>query len=329
METARTVLEAGIPVFVEKPLATTEAGAAALFDLAEARHLVIAVGHVFQFARFVVRFAERLATLPRPRAVDILWTDPGEEGRYGETKSFDPFTPIAADVFPHVWSLLRILLPEGDFSVETVDAKSGGACIEVVLTSADTICHATLARLSDARRRRVTVVVEENTFELDFAVEPGVVRTPNGEFTGDPDWSPASSPLRTEIAHFFRAIQQGRGLHPSQWRSVIESARLVEHVSRLYSRAQKDFFIRALGDGAHDSTGPSPEIFYALREAAGPTLLEHGLIPSPFDEAAMCQAIGRLWRYLIEKEGDPAIRCAVEDIPDFVALPRNTAQHSD
>ena len=59
-EVASTLLEAGIPVLVEKPIAATESEAQALLDLSERRGVELAVGHVERFNPAVGVLREKL-----------------------------------------------------------------------------------------------------------------------------------------------------------------------------------------------------------------------------------------------------------------------------
>ena len=63
---ARMALEAGAHVFLEKPVATNLADATALFELARARGLKIAVGYILQQHPAWVRFVEEARKLGKP-----------------------------------------------------------------------------------------------------------------------------------------------------------------------------------------------------------------------------------------------------------------------
>jgi predicted dehydrogenase len=59
-ELARLTLEAGLSVFVEKPMAPTEEAALALIELARSRGLLLSVGHVERFNPAVMLLQEKL-----------------------------------------------------------------------------------------------------------------------------------------------------------------------------------------------------------------------------------------------------------------------------
>jgi UDP-N-acetylglucosamine 3-dehydrogenase len=67
----RAALEAGVPLFVEKPLAGTVEEARELVDLAEARRVPLQVGHVERFNPAVTALAERLAAGALSRTFSI------------------------------------------------------------------------------------------------------------------------------------------------------------------------------------------------------------------------------------------------------------------
>lgn len=232
-------LLAGIPVLVEKPLTPTTAATNRLFSLASTSGAQLCVGHVFRFARYLGNFAENVRMTGKLRRLDCWWIDPVAEQVRGEVKNYDPSLPVFVDCLPHVVSIIATLIPELDLKVQGVELTRGGAGIDIAMMTRDITVHLILSRDAEARKRRVIAEVTTGvSVELDFSVEPGVIRDPAGERSADSLWDSAPSPL-TELLSAFLAGATGGGwdtrLSPELTRHV---ACLIDQVWPRYRAAQ-------------------------------------------------------------------------------------------
>lgn len=221
--TALAALNAGKNVLVEKPLALNLTDAQAIVDAAEDNKRIACVGHVLLFARYLHRFRDSISALGAMRSVHLTWHDPVAERRYNEVKSFDASITVIDDVLPHVWSVLRVLLPEGLMTLRDVAVSRGGATATVTLQGGNTACIAELVRDSDARRRILRVEAEKGAAELDFTVEPGTVTIGGNTTNADPEWLEKPRPLATELGYF---LAGDIGAHPFTAREALEAVRL-------------------------------------------------------------------------------------------------------
>lgn len=169
--TTLKALVAGKSVLVEKPFA---------LNLGEAQHLVqhakgkfCATGLVFLFPSYLKIFSRALFEIGEPKSIKIRWHDPTREVRHGVTKTYDPSLNAVQDVFPHIWSLLRLVDETRTLKVVGVKALQGGRTILAQLTFSDTRVQVELARGADCRRRSMSVRGASGEANLDFAVEPG------------------------------------------------------------------------------------------------------------------------------------------------------------
>lgn len=127
---ARDALEVGKHVLVEKPLCTTSAEARALGSLAEARRLVLMVGHVFLFNDGIMKLRELIAdgTLGTVQYLDAVRTNLGP---------IRPDVNALYDLGTHDISIFNYLMGEQPVAVSAV-----GSCI--TQPEVEDVCFVTL-----------------------------------------------------------------------------------------------------------------------------------------------------------------------------------------
>ena len=207
--TVDELIRAGVPVLVEKPMALSAAAADRLASLAASRKVPLAPAHVFRFARYVDRFSVRVLDAGPPAHLRVWWTDPEVEIRYGEAKSHDVTLPIAADLIPHILSVLGDLVPDGPDVCRRVTQERNGSEVRLDATLGGVECDIVLARGSDARRRVVEAVVGAHLWRLDFSPEPGRIEGPAGAENADPDWALAPRPMARMLRAFLHCAAGG------------------------------------------------------------------------------------------------------------------------
>jgi predicted dehydrogenase len=105
---ARTALEAGRHVFVEKPAAAAAAEAVALVDLARGKGLRLCPVHQFPFQRGFARLMADLPRLGEPLRAEYVVRSAGGTGRPpGERRA------LLLEILPHPVSLFRRVLGHG------------------------------------------------------------------------------------------------------------------------------------------------------------------------------------------------------------------------
>lgn len=229
-----TALLAGVPTLVEKPFALTAADANLLIDMSGKLHVPLCAGHVLSFARYVQTFADNIASSGLVKRIDFTWSDSAMEIRHGEHKRYDPSISVIHDVFPHILSLLRIFTVDPvRFNGATIER--GGAKVRLDLQVDEFPCTVILERNAPRRRRIIQVETAKESFELDFTVEPGRIRSGGHEETGDPDWGRTPSPLQSMLRSFLAIAAAGKGddtrLSPLLG---LEACRIVDLAAEVY-----------------------------------------------------------------------------------------------
>lgn len=198
---AQTIIEclaAGKHVFVEKPFCTTRAECRRLLDALGNRSCT--VGYVLLYSRSLQHFVAECRKLGEVQSIGILWADPLEDFRYGESKLRDETLSMMQDVFPHIWSIVRTFDPEATLRLESAVSLDRRRDVEYLrLSCGDCQINAVCARHQEARARQVFVRAAKGTAFFDFAAEPGYFVL-NGSVMKSP--VAAFGPLRAEILAF-------------------------------------------------------------------------------------------------------------------------------
>ncbi len=199
-DTAHLALDAGKIVFLEKPFATDLPAAQALVNRLGTSSKSSMTGLVFRYAENLRRFATACAERGDATHIALTWGDAADEMRHGERKNHDASLNVAWDVFPHVWSILRQLVPNGTISLSDTNWIDDGHGIVAIFEIGSTRVNVTMTRSAKARTRRVLIEGTDWKGQVDFASEPGqawIDGVPVDVATG------FSSPLSRELSAFF------------------------------------------------------------------------------------------------------------------------------
>ena len=206
------VLERGVALLMEKPLADSVAGAERLVRRAAERGLVLQVGHVERFNRAVRAAAPHL-----------------DEPRFLQIDRLAPFQPRGTDVAV----ILDLMIHDLDLVLELVgapvsDVRATGVAIltpHVDIANAriefanGAIANVTASRVSRERTRKLRIFQPTGYFSLDLAQGSGDF------FRLKPGWqglsatnleqivehvrleAPEAEPLKLELESFLRAVR--------------------------------------------------------------------------------------------------------------------------
>ncbi len=182
---AEALMERGVSVLVEKPLASTPDDADRLVDIARRHEVVLAVGHIERFNPVVSTLA-RLVTRPRLMQFSRL----------------SPYTPriqesIVFDLMVHDLDLACLLAGDYPTSVSAGGVKTLSETLDAataVLTFPDgCIASVTASRITQDKVRRISVSESERFFDADcMRQELSIKRETTGEFTVDATYQQAS-----------------------------------------------------------------------------------------------------------------------------------------
>jgi predicted dehydrogenase len=159
---ARDLIDAGIHVLVEKPITTDSAEGSDLVRRADAKGVILQVGHIERFSPAFAEMRRRVATPRRIAAVRrAAWT-----GRSGDVD-------VVLDLMIHDIDLVLCLAgaPVVSVAASGVATRSPGTDeAEAWLTFANgVIATLSASRVAEENRRRITVTEPGTVFSGDFA----------------------------------------------------------------------------------------------------------------------------------------------------------------
>ena len=248
---AQPLIEAGIPVLIEKPLARSVAEADVLLAVAAERGVMIAVGHT---ERFNPAVAAARAFLRVPRFVEVH-----RLGTFPE-RSLD--IDVVFDLMIHD---LDVVLSVVDSEVTSIDAvgvpvltpKIDIANVRLRFASG-CIVNLTASRISRDRVRKIRFFQLESYVSIDYAAQElevwRLVRPPAGAPIIEGGRQPVvtDEPLKRELTDFIEAVRTGRqpGVPGAEGRRALA---LAEQITAQMTLAGES------GAGRRARTGAGPE----------------------------------------------------------------------
>jgi len=211
LSAARQLMEAGVDVLIEKPLATSLAEADQLVELAQRYHRVVQVGHLERFN-------------PAVRAVLPVITRP----MFFEVHRLSVFTPRSLDVDV----VLDLMIHDLDIVLSFVNSPvkeiravglpilSGKTDIANVRMEFESGCVAnfTASRVSTERVRKLRFFQPRQYISLDYSRQDVMVFSVGDSGGGQPTVNPqigfaklpvtAEEPLQAELKSFLEAVRQ-------------------------------------------------------------------------------------------------------------------------
>lgn len=223
---AAAVMSAGKHVLVEKPMATSVAGAERMVELAAAHDVVLAVGHTFEFNAAVWELRKLIVTgeLGRPLYIDTARLNLG---------LYQHRTNVIWDLAPHDISIINYVLRDQPTSVEAWGSTHLHHRLEDVgylwldYGRLDVQAHIHVSWLDPSKVRRVTVVGDKKMAVyndlaseerirvydkgLDAVPQPDSPEMPLSYRVGPivSPHIPFTEPLRQMDADFIQAVEKG------------------------------------------------------------------------------------------------------------------------
>ena len=207
-DVARTAMEAGIHVLVEKPVTTRPDEAEELLKLAAKKDLVLQVGHIERF-NSAVRYISQTVHTPI----------------YLESKRIGPFSPRINDV----GVVLDLMIHDIDIVLSLVSSPiariaATGRCVHTdhediadaqITFENGVMAHILVSRVSEKKQRQLDIMEPQRHITVNYETQTvqinRCVRDSNGqtEILETPIF-PKSEPLKLELAHFIGCVREGR-----------------------------------------------------------------------------------------------------------------------
>ncbi|HEX7115923.1 MAG TPA: Gfo/Idh/MocA family oxidoreductase [Steroidobacter sp.] len=208
----RELLDRGVHLLIEKPIATTVAEARELVDLANARGCVLQVGHLERFNPAIVAVADRLKT---PRFI--------ESHRLASFKQRGTDVSVVLDLMIHDIDLIQELVGTPIESIDAVGATVFSGDIDIVNArirfAGGCVANTTASRISLKQERKIRLFQDDAYLSIDLQQK---ILTVIRKKDGAPVESPAQvsieeesfeqgDALKAEIEAFLRSVREG---HP-------------------------------------------------------------------------------------------------------------------
>jgi len=261
-----------IPVLVEKPVTLTGNATRRLINLASANNTYLAAAHIFLYASYHKKFAELVLDKTAIRKLIVNWIDPELENRYGENKQYDPGLTVVSDWFPHILSILSLYGPGYSCNIDTLGIQRGGAAVDINMEYGNISCQIHIERNGASRQRLISVITDTQSLQLDYSVEPGIVKVIDQEISGDKDWQKTERPSALMLKAFLKGVCSGPHDSRLDIHRALSANEAIDKVMTLYRSAQIDWL--------SNNIDTSSEVDENLEYAIGEILQADGLLTS-------------------------------------------------
>ena len=211
---ALALLDAGVALLVEKPLAASAAGARDIAQAARRAGAVVQVGHILRFDPVTRALAGPGAPGFAPRRIEAVWRSPFT-GRSTDVS-------VVSDMMIHALDLVLAWTGEMPRAVRASGRIVKGPHLDEVEAHLDfpggCSAHLVASRVSEARERRISIETDGGIIVLDYAARSAERDGKALPVAAAPD------ALRAQLAAFLDAV---RGERPVAV-SADEGARAVE-----------------------------------------------------------------------------------------------------
>lgn len=273
-----------MPVLIEKPIATSAAGGRRLLSLAESLSTKLAASNVFLFASSINRFTRIVRESGKLDSLEIEWSDPACEERYGERKHYDVSVPVSVDCLPHIVPIVSVVAGGHPVSGEVTEVRNGGAVVNLALHLKSVTAKVRLGRNEQRRVRLLRAGVQGKVFSLDFSNEPGIIESDATITNEDPKSLIGVRPLQKMLMSFLDWAAGGELDSRLDPRPALHACQISDQISPHYDIARNDWLIKRI---AASQMNEQTSIAYALSEI----LATHGLFPRLALEPAITRIV--------------------------------------
>lgn len=319
-DTTRECLSLGISVFVEKPFCLTKQEAEVLLGDSRKNKIPLYVGLVYFFADYLWVFS-RLFEPAEVSKVDIQWYDPGVEIRHGSVKCPDITTNKIHDIFPHIWTLTRVLMGNQPIQANSVLVTGDN------VTTVNVVCRgvpvsAQITRWANSRNRIIRVHLKDGRIaELDFTSEPGKATVSGKECDLNDSWARSPSPLTSELKSVICSLD-GEEAVPAAITAegCLECVRLAEQLERMLEAEEVKHLARCYKTDKLSGL-TSPENSNMLLENICADLVRLGIVFDKNDDRVRNDVLVSIFEFLEAKDKDFTRSSAWDSPPylDYVA----------
>lgn len=260
------MLAAGYNVVCEKPVSFSRRETISLIALAEELGLQLFCTNTYLFASYLDSFRKDWLAEHSFTSMQMSWSDPAREIRYGDTKGYDSSLPLIYDVLPHIANIALATIGEFKAVPQGIEVRHGGSEALINYRHGDLDIHVALARNASQRKRTLAFAGPNHEVLLDFSTEPGLVSV--GRLTPvpvDPAWPRKPKPIAAmlySVREFFESGSQDPRLSPS---ASLLGNDLIDGVVDSYV-AQQFALLSARGDMSNAMVSPVDHD-YASKEA--------------------------------------------------------------
>jgi len=166
---AKRCLWAGVPTFVEKPIALKSSEAKELIKYSMHSNTVLCVGHIYRYNHMVKKLAEFVENSHKIYYARFEW---------GVKADFED-RDLAFDLLPHIVDMILEIFDSDDVTIIGAIEKDG--VLSATLSAAGVICEVHIDWRNPVKTREVTIVADDCHFTAEVVKQEGIKKYTNGD----------------------------------------------------------------------------------------------------------------------------------------------------
>lgn len=216
---AKTALNSGVDVLVEKPLTTDRRRAYDLVEIASESGCILQTGHIFRFANVVREVKKKYESgyFGQPNIFTLRWTHELETPRTDG---------VLWDLLPHPIDILNFVTgewPVRETGISKRDSAGRPAVARIGLTFEDFLASIEVSWIDKSRRRSLEIAGTRRTAVVDCVGQTFVAMDGDNEDVLEIE---PNNTIMSEIENFIHAIETGE----NKFNSAIVGARTVDAI---------------------------------------------------------------------------------------------------
>ncbi len=275
------------PALIEKPVAATYSDTCSLLKRPSGNDAIRWPGHTLLFAPYLYEFKRKYENqIDQCDNLTIEWQDPGIEHKHGESKTINHSVPLLVDVWPHIDSIVQVLLGVGP-TIKDVGVQKGSLILDVEAIAAGKQINISLARHAEIRKRSVVISgTNGRDLCLDFSIEEKTAVHQKGarpHYLSEA-WNLYPSPLRLQFGCFLQETRSSKSERSTRLIKIaLDAAEQAEKWMPLIANSQWKLIESQISAGTGKGLAKfSNALCNALVQRAGDKLPFHVRL-NPFD----------------------------------------------
>jgi len=238
----KEMLKSGYNVVCEKPITFSSQETLGLINLAKVNGLQLFATNTYLFTSYLNNLKNDWFADQQLVGMNIKWTDPASEQRYGENKTYDSSVPLIYDILPHISNIILAAVGELNTASCKINVRRGGSLALLDFSNGRCKTHVKIERNSNERMRTLELISNSRRLFVNFAELPPTFFLNNQQVIEATHSKIQPKPIMSMINSIINFFESNKADSRLSANSAVIGNILIENFSRSYVMQQIMFF---------------------------------------------------------------------------------------